>query len=120
MLKVTKETCDLACELLNKSKHEGDNTFITALMAATDHPDMTKSVGALTHFLMCNMSAFTGVAMAMAPSFAKDKNMPLPMAILHLQTQLTVRLLMYIANRAHEGQQFEDFMSLDGEDNNEK
>ena len=113
MLKITNETCDLACELLNKAKETGDESFIKALMEATDHPEITEGVGALTQFLMCNIAAFTQMAMVMAPQFAVEKNLPLPVAIIHLQTQLQVRLLLYVANRAHEGQQFENFMSLD-------
>lgn len=113
MLKITKETCDAACELLNKAKSEGDDTWIQPLMKKTD--EMQEGVGALTHFIMCNMPAFTEMAMVMAPSFAEEKRMPMPMAIVHLQTQLIARLMLYVANRAHENQQFENIMDFTAE-----
>lgn len=119
MLKITKEQCDIACELLNKAKEEGDKTWIQPLISATDDPVLREGVGALTYFIMCNMPSFSQMAMLMAPQYAKDKKMPLPTAVVHLQTQLITRLVLYVANRAHEAQQFDHMLSFDAEDSNE-
>lgn len=111
VLKITKQDCDLACELLNKAKREGDNTWLQPLLAKTD--ELRESVGALSHFVMCNVQTFTQVAMAMAPSHAKERSIPLPIAIAELQTQLVVRLIMYVVNRVVEAKQFESIMMFD-------
>lgn len=118
-LRITKKDCDTACALLNKEKYRKgkEGMWIEPLVEFTNEEPTRASVAALSHFVNCNMEAFQALATVKLPGYIQQHpHLPPQVAKQMLETQLVVRLTMYVCNRVYDQQAMSELFSLDPEE----